>query len=238
MPVQFCRRWVMTVHFDTLIKGNAVDVVAAGDETGAAEGMYRSVGKRLLDTTLVLLTAPVWLVLIGAIAIALVVAGQRPFFMQQRLGQNGRIFRIIKFRTMVLDADSALSRHIATDPAARAEWDAHQKLKNDPRITPLGSFLRRTSLDELPQLLNVLVGDMSLVGPRPMMVDQRAMYPGSAYFELRPGITGPWQVSDRNSCEFWERAEYDTRYSVDVSLRHDVGLLFDTVGVVIRGTGY
>ena len=121
---------------------------------------------------------------------------------------------------------------------ARREWDQTQKLKYDPRVTALGRFLRKSSLDELPQLWNVFTGDMSLVGPRPMMPNQRDIYPGTAYYDLRPGLTGLWQISDRNNCTFAKRAEFDTEYERCVSLRTDVTILFKTVGAVARGTGY
>ena len=122
--------------------------------------------------------------------------------------------------------------------AARAEWDETQKLKNDPRITPFGRFLRKSSLDELPQLWNVFVGDMSLVGPRPMMLNQQALYPGTAYYALRPGITGFWQTAGRNRTSFEARAEYDTSYEAELSLATDVKILARTVSVVVNGTGY
>ena len=114
----------------------------------------------------------------------------------------------------------------------------HQKLKNDPRITPLGRFLRRTSLDELPQLWNVLMGDMSIVGPRPMMCNQRALYPGTEYYVMRPGITGFWQTSARNESSFHERAGFDQAYYRAVSLRTDLAIIWRTFSVVLRGTGH
>ena len=123
------------------------------------------------------------------------------------------------------------------DPEARAEWDHHQKLQNDPRITRIGALLRRSSLDELPQLWNVFVGDMSIVGPRPMMSDQKALYPGVAYYAMRPGITGYWQISDRNQTTFAARADFDDRYFEDVSLGADLTVLASTIAVVLRGTG-
>jgi lipopolysaccharide/colanic/teichoic acid biosynthesis glycosyltransferase len=141
-------------------------------------------------------------------------------------------------RSMVVDADARLADHLAADPAARAEWDATQKLKNDPRITRVGRVLRKCSIDELPQLWNVVTGDMSLVGPRPMMPQQQALYPGRAYFALRPGITGPWQVSKRNESTFAERAVFDEAYQRNLSFTTDLGLLMATVRVVLRGTGY
>ena len=139
---------------------------------------------------------------------------------------------------MVVDADARLAAHLAADPALRAEWDETQKLKRDPRITAVGRLLRKTSLDELPQLWNVLKGDMSLVGPRPMMPEQRALYPGRAYYQMRPGLTGPWQVSDRNAVSFAGRAEFDADYARRMSLATDLCILFLTVWVVLRGTGY
>ena len=122
--------------------------------------------------------------------------------------------------------------------AARAEWDASQKLRDDPRITRVGRILRRTSLDELPQLWNVLRGDMSLVGPRPMMPSQRSLYPGRAYFALRPGLTGLWQVSKRNEASFAERASFDDDYYRRLSFALDARVLVATVRVVLRATGH
>jgi exopolysaccharide production protein ExoY len=139
---------------------------------------------------------------------------------------------------MVDDAEAKLEDHLAADSSARHEWDTTQKLKADPRITSFGRFLRRSSLDELPQLWNVLKGDMSLVGPRPMMPEQAPLYSGEAYYTLRPGITGLWQVSERNATAFADRAHYDARYEQDLSLVNDLRILMATVRVVLRGTGY
>jgi len=139
---------------------------------------------------------------------------------------------------MVINADAKLEAYLASDPEARAEWDAHQKLKKDPRITLFGRILRKSSLDELPQLWNVLKGEMSLVGPRPMMESQRELYPGVSYYSLRPGITGTWQISDRNLCSFRARASFDEAYAREISFSKDVGILCQTVFVVARCTGY
>lgn len=140
---------------------------------------------------------------------------------------------------MVRDADAKLEQYLAGSSQLRREWDETQKLKKDPRITPVGRVLRVTSLDELPQLWNVLKGDMSLVGPRPMMPDQLPLYGDPrAYFALKPGITGMWQVSARNESRFSYRAQIDSVYGQDLSLRTDLSLLLRTVGVVLRGTGY
>jgi lipopolysaccharide/colanic/teichoic acid biosynthesis glycosyltransferase len=143
-----------------------------------------------------------------------------------------------KIRTMVPQADRLLEAYLAENPEVRREWDLTQKLKCDPRITRFGGLLRKTSLDELPQLWNVFVGNMSLIGPRPMMVDQEGLYPGTAYYALRPGISGPWQVSKRNESSFAERAKYDTDYYLGLSFRGDLKILAQTVGVVLRSTGY
>ena len=200
---------------------------------------YRHWGKRLLDVTLVLLSLPLTLPVIGLCALALWFEGGSPFYTQARLGRRGKTFSIFKLRTMVRDADAVLESHLAADPALRREWDITQKLKQDPRVTRVGAILRKTSLDELPQLWNVLTGEMSLVGPRPMMPDQLPLYgDASAYFALRPGITGPWQVSARNNSSFDSRGPIDADYHTYLSLGEDALLLWRTVGVVLRRTGH
>ncbi|MFD0858032.1 sugar transferase [Roseovarius aquimarinus] len=200
---------------------------------------YRLVGKRCLDIALVVLAAPVALTLIAVAALALWMEGGAPFYRQARLGKGGSRFSILKLRTMVRDADRLLEVHLAADPALRAEWDTTQKLRNDPRITRIGSFLRKTSLDELPQLWNVLRGDMSLVGPRPMLPEQLPIYGDAThYFALRPGITGYWQVSQRNEGAFRTRVALDAAYDYDVSLAEDAKVLWRTVGAVMNRTGY
>lgn len=223
----------MTIHFVQASDGT--DSLAL---PGRREGAYRALGKRALDIALVLATLPVTLALVLVMAALTALDGYNPFFVQRRLGRNGRVFRMWKIRTMVVDADHLLERHLAADPALRREWESTQKLKEDARVTRLGRVLRKTSLDELPQLWNVLKGDMSLVGPRPMMPNQRDLYPGQAYFRLRPGITGPWQVSERNATTFAARAEFDAAYDLDLSLAGDVALLAATVAVVLKGTGH
>lgn len=199
--------------------------------------MYRKVFKRALDVSLVLLSAPFVVPVVGALALAVRRDGGGAFYSQARIGKGGKPFHIWKLRTMVPDADKRLHEVLASDPAAKAEWDTTQKLRNDPRITPAGSFLRRSSLDELPQLWNVLRGDMSLIGPRPMLPEQRPMYPGLAYDKLRPGITGLWQTEGRNATTFAARAEYDARYEAGVTFMGDLRILMRTVSVVFRGTG-
>jgi len=201
------------------------------------EGSYRRFAKRALDVAIVLVAAlPALMALLPLLALASL-DGRSPIYVQPRLGRHGRVFRMVKLRTMVPDADRVLESTLARDPRARAEWDRHQKLKRDPRVTRVGAMLRKTSLDELPQLLNVLRGDMAIVGPRPMMPGQRALYPGTEYFEMRPGITGFWQTSVRNESSFSERAAFDRSYFEAISLATDLRVMLRTVRVVLRGTG-
>lgn len=200
-------------------------------------GIYRDLFKRVFDVTAVLLAAPVIVPVVGALALAVARDGGSPFYTQERIGRGGKVFRMWKLRSMVRDADAQMAALLASDPAARAEWDATQKLRKDPRITRFGQFLRRSSLDEVPQLWNVLTGDMSLVGPRPMMVNQQELYPGTAYYLLRPGITGYWQTAGRNRTTFRARAEYDTVYEEGLAFSTDMRILLRTVGVVVNGTG-
>ena len=200
---------------------------------------YRDVGKVVFDALLVLIALPLVAPLVLLCAIALWFDGGSPFYRQERLGRKGNVFTIWKLRTMVHDADERLEECLARDPEMRREWETTQKLKQDPRITTIGRVLRKTSLDELPQIWNVLKGEMSLVGPRPMMPDQLPMYgEADAYFAMRPGITGVWQVSARNEETFAYRAKADAVYFKNVSLKCDLELLFKTVGVVVRQTGY
>ena len=193
--------------------------------------------KRLIDVAFTLAIAPIILPIIGICALLIRSDGGSVFYSQARIGKGGNEFRIWKLRTMVVDADKVLHDYLARNPAAKMEWEKHQKLANDPRITPVGRFLRKYSIDEFPQLLNVFAGDMSLVGPRPMCPDQRSQYPGTAYFALRPGMTGLWQISERNQTTFAERAIYDTRYAKALSLLTDLRILVMTPLVVVRGTG-
>ena len=198
---------------------------------------YRQFVKHPLDVALTLLALPIVAPVVVVLALLVMLDGHNPFYSQMRVGKNGRSFRMWKLRTMVPNADEMLESYLAEHPAARLEWNATQKLKRDPRVTWLGFLLRKTSLDELPQLWNVLNGTMSLVGPRPIMVNQRDAYTGHAYFNLRPGLTGAWQVSDRNNCDFIDRVRYDDLYDNDLSFRRDFGIMLETLRVVARGTG-
>jgi lipopolysaccharide/colanic/teichoic acid biosynthesis glycosyltransferase len=193
--------------------------------------------KRTMDIAGALVLGGITLPLLLAMVLLIRRDGGPAFFSQQRLGGGGEIFRFWKLRTMVHDAEAVLERYLAGNPEAREEWDRTQKLRHDPRVTPMGRILRKYSLDELPQLWNVLRGDMSLIGPRPMFVVQRELYPGLLYGGMRPGITGLWQVTDRNQCSFAERARFDQLYAERISLRTDTWIVLRTIRAVFSGTG-
>lgn len=165
--------------------------------------------------------------------------GGKPIFSHRRVGYGGRHFPCLKFRSMVMDADVRLRNLLASDPQARTEWERDQKLRNDPRITPLGQFLRKSSLDELPQLFNVLRGEMSIVGPRPIVDDEVSRYGRRfrSYCAVRPGITGLWQVSGRNDTTYRRRVALDHMFSRRNSLRLYVWVLVATVPVVLLKRG-
>lgn len=200
-------------------------------------GFYDVVVKRALDVILVLAVALPLLPLLCVLFFVVRRDAGPAFYSQYRVGRNGRLFRLWKFRTMQQDAKARLAQYLAENPEAAVEWHRDQKLRSDPRITVPGRILRKYSLDELPQLWNVLIGDMSIVGPRPIMPEQREAYPGQGYYLLRPGLTGLWQVSDRNKTSFAARAAYDDRYLGCISLATDLSVMLRTVKVVIRGTG-
>ncbi len=240
----------MTIYFDKISTDteSVGDISAVSGQKATIQAMaqtgiclpspYRAFFKRCLDGFIVLVSAPFVLPIVGVLALVIAIDGGNPFYRQLRVGRNGRYYKMWKLRTMVVGADDKLEAYLTEDASAKAEWDSTQKLKSDPRITSFGCLLRKSSLDELPQLWNVLMGDMSLVGPRPMLPDQQDLYSGSAYYRLRPGITGSWQVSDRNNSTFAERAWFDTNYDRKLSFKTDLQLLLATVRVVLRATGY
>lgn len=202
---------------------------------------YRDCGKRLFDLAVALALLPVVGPLLLLIMALTALSGGRPLFAQTRIGRGGRPFTCWKLRTMVPDAEARLERILAADPALAEEWRRHQKLRRDPRVTALGRILRRLSLNELPQIWNVLNGTMSLVGPRPILPEQAARYEAGRccahYHALRPGITGLWQVGPRSEGSFEERAAHDREYFRKISLATDLAVLARTAAVVIRATG-
>ncbi|GAA6207067.1 sugar transferase [Cognatishimia sp. WU-CL00825] len=214
------------------------DVALPKSADSSLRGLYRDSLKRFFDLLVVALLAVPVLAIVALLSVFIMRDGKSPFYLQKRVGKNGREFHMIKLRSMVPNADALLSQHLAQDPEARREWDLMQKLKHDPRITSVGRFIRKTSLDELPQLLNVLTGEMSMVGPRPMMPCQKEIYPGRAYYDMRPGITGLWQVSERNEASFSQRAFYDNQYHTELGLGTDLAIMARTVAVVFSATGH
>ena len=173
-------------------------------------------------------------------AVALYFATRGPIlYGHERVGLGGRSFQCWKFRTMCADADLVLREHLASNTAARAEWHLRRKLKDDPRVTPLGRVLREYSVDELPQLLNVLKGEMSLVGPRPVVAEELSYYgPAAAYYcSARPGITGLWQVTGRSDTEYDQRVELDVRYVTTWSVVSDLVILLKTIPAVLGARG-
>jgi len=201
------------------------------------KGFYIQYLKRFLDICFILLIAPIVLPVVGIFAFFISRDGGPAFFGQPRVGRDGRKFTCWKIRSMVVDADEKLAKYLAENPEANAEWVVSQKLRHDPRITPLGHFIRKSSIDELPQLWCVFKGEMSLVGPRPFLPEQKPLYKGNAYYLMRPGLTGFWQVSERNRSSFSSRAVYDNRYAEELGFWTDLKILFRTVGVVMRATG-
>lgn len=191
---------------------------------------------QLLAGVLLLLLSPVMFVVAMAIWRT---DGAPLLFGHYRVGRDGRLFKVLKFRSMRVDAQQRLAHLLATDPAARAEWARDFKLADDPRITPIGNFLRRTSLDELPQLFNVLRGEMMLVGPRPITAEELRRY-GNArwhYLSVTPGMTGLWQVSGRNNLSYAERVELDRLYVESRNAWMDFTILARTALVVATGHG-
>jgi len=200
---------------------------------------YRVV-KRALDIVLIIAISPFLLLLIGIIAAAVRLSSEGPiFFSHRRIQRHGAFFTMWKFRTMCVNSSEVLEAYLAADPSARVEWRRSHKLKSDPRVTRVGDFLRRTSLDELPQLWNVLTGTMSLVGPRPIVAAEVEKY--GEYFAdyclVKPGITGLWQVSGRSSCTYGQRVQLDRQYAQTWSLRGDIVILFKTLSAVFNQDG-
>ncbi|MGI9425805.1 MAG: sugar transferase [Hyphomicrobiaceae bacterium] len=195
----------------------------------------RAIDISLAAATLALLS-PLLLIIAAIIKMC---DGGSVLYRHERVGFLGKRFTCLKFRSMVLDADGALTQYLAENPNAREEWQKYQKLSEDPRITPLGSFLRKSSLDELPQLINILAGDMSLVGPRPIVADELDRYEERVghYLAVKPGLTGLWQISGRNDCSYAERVELDVRYATTRSLWLDFIIMLKTVPAVISQRG-
>lgn len=229
------------------------DVAAMAGEGGTGEASIvervRRVGlswpgyllKRLFDlvSVVVILALFGWLMLIIAVSVRLS-SGSNVIYGHTRVGRKGRQFQCYKFRSMVSDSDEVLRRLLETDPEAREQWERDFKLKDDPRITRIGRFIRRTSLDELPQLWNVVTGDMSIVGPRPVVQAEFEQYYGNArqhYLSVSPGLTGLWQVSGRNDLDYEQRVQLDKSYVENWNVFSDFFIVMRTVKVMVVGRG-
>ena len=212
---------------------SCVEIGTTGLNSDPLGGLTKRAFDVILALTLLLVLAPLML------AVALLITATSPggvIFSQRRLGHNGRSFQCFKFRTMVADADVELRRYLESNPTAAREWRERQKLQHDPRITWLGQLLRRSSIDELPQLLNVLLGDMSLIGPRPIVASELDRYGVFVidYLRTRPGVTGIWQVSGRSNRTYKDRTELDRYYVRRWSIWIDLWILFKTIPAVLR----
>ena len=211
-------------------------VFSAEDVAGTLDQVYVRALDIVISLTLIIAVAP----LLALVALLIYTTNPGPvLFGHVRIGRGGRRFRCFKFRSMVTDAQERLNALLLSDPAAAAEWARDHKLKSDPRITPIGSFLRQSSLDELPQLFNVLRGDMSLVGPRPIVTEEVTKYRRyfRDYCEVRPGITGLWQISGRNDVSYRRRVAMDVAYVRSQSVKIYLRILVMTLPSVLKSQG-
>jgi len=211
---------------------------APGGQQAAARKAFHF--GRAFDIMIALLAIIVFLPFLALAALAIKLSAPGPvLFVQPRIGRDGRPFPCLKFRSMVINSQEVLSTLLETSPEARLEWDRDQKLRNDPRITPVGSILRKSSLDELPQLFNILAGQMSVVGPRPIVEAEIRRYGRrfDAYCSVRPGLTGLWQVSGRNEVSYEARVRLDALYARRKSTLYDLAICLRTVPAVLGSRG-
>ena len=215
-------------------------VAEQGRSVGRAPARMPADWDYVVNSTLALVILAFCAPLMILTALAIYVYDGGPvMFAHRRIGREGQGFRCLKFRSMAVDAEARLERLLASDAAARREWEADHKLRCDPRVTPLGRFLRKTSLDELPQLINVVRGEMNLVGPRPVVQAEAQKYGRrfAHYCAVRPGITGLWQVSGRNNVTYGRRVALDVLYTRRKSFRLDLAILLRTVPAVLMRNG-
>ena len=221
---------------------SAADIESAegsGLETAKPRvSFYTKYGKRLFDLAFAILLLPLLLPIMLVIALGMAHKG-KIIFGHRRVGRGGKEFTCYKFRSMTTDANKRLAELIATNPEARSEWERNHKLKNDPRVTRVGRVLRRTSLDELPQLWNVIRGDLSFVGPRPVTRSELVKYGRhtQAYLSVRPGITGPWQVTGRDANSYPNRVLQDAAYIASINFAWDAKIIAQTAFVPFKLAG-
>jgi lipopolysaccharide/colanic/teichoic acid biosynthesis glycosyltransferase len=206
-------------------------VTALHVSQGGGPGRVDEVCKRIIDVALTLALAIPALILISAIFFAIRLTSKGPvFYRHKRIGKDGKCLEVWKLRSMLTNGDEVLTEHLAAHPEAREEWELSRKLRNDPRVFPIGRWLRRTSMDELPQLWNVIRGEMSLVGPRPITHDEISRYGDASelYKSVRPGVTGLWQVSGRSNTSYQERIALDEHYATSRCIWLDLHILMRT----------
>ena len=203
------------------------------------DSVYTKYGKRAFDLLFAVLLLPLLLPIIGVVAIFVKRDGGPAFFAHKRVGKDGKEFGCLKLRSMRTDAEEFLEAYLAGNEEAQREWQANFKLKDDPRITKIGKFIRKTSLDELPQIFNVLKGEMSFVGPRPVPRKELEQYGLAkiAYVAGRPGITGLWQIGGRNDIDYDERIELDLKYRKEENFKTDVRCIIMTPVKILKPTG-
>ena len=228
LPVSACGRTLFPGYETTLL-------VYRNDITRPLPRAAKIALDLLLATICLIVLSPLFLL----IGLAIKMDGGPVFYCHSRIGAQGRVFQCLKFRSMVIDADRVLQHLLETNQQAASEWAATQKLRDDPRITWVGNLLRKSSLDELPQLLNVLRLEMSLVGPRPIVASEIEKYGENIafYYDTRPGLTGLWQVSGRSETSYERRVQLDTWYVRNWSIRHDLVILAKTVPAVLKRRG-
>lgn len=212
----------------------------SGSEESDVSFPIGGIVKRSFDVSSALLALLVLSPIFLMIVVLVKLSDKGPaFYGHRRIGHNGRTFHCLKFRTMVVNGDEVLKQYLTSDPHAAEEWRQTRKLKNDPRVTAVGSVLRKLSLDELPQLINIIRGEMSVVGPRPVVDEELNYYESAAryYLSTRPGLTGLWQISGRNDVSYKERVDYDTQYVQNWSMMRDISIIMKTVPAVCMSRG-
>lgn len=215
----------------------ALDPIRTSADHGAARDALLI---RTIDIVIAISAVLVLLPLLIVIFVAMKLTSPGPvLFAHRRIGKGGQTFPCYKFRSMVVNSAEVLEKHLAENPEARAEWQRDQKLRNDPRVTPIGRLLRRSSLDEVPQIFNVLRGEMSMVGPRPIVEGEMIRYRQYIfdYMSVKPGITGLWQISGRNNTTYRRRVALDTAYARSRNVALDLAILARTVPAVLTGSG-
>jgi exopolysaccharide production protein ExoY len=217
-------------------RGETSHARTSGPRSRPVGGLRKRVFDVVFASVVLIVLAPIIAVVAAWIRIA---NGGPVFFSHCRVGFDGKLFGCLKFRTMVLNGEQLLQAHLASDPQAASEWSQFRKLRRDPRVTVVGEFLRKSSLDELPQLVNVIRGEMSCVGPRPVMVDELERYGLNLpdYLRARPGLTGLWQVGGRSDVDYENRVRLDVEYVREWCLRKDFNILIRTIPAILNTNG-